>query len=145
MKKIVVLLVFATCICVCNGVEIKLLNAIKSVESSGNASAIGDNGKAVGAYQLHKVYVDDVNNILKNKGSKIRFTYSDRFNAHKSRVMTYIYLNHYGKVYERKTGKKASLEVLARIHNGGPSGYKKQATLKYWHKVKKRLEKNTNK
>ena len=138
MKKIVVLFVFA--VCVCNGVEIKLLNAIKNVESSGNASAIGDNGKAVGAYQIHKVYVDDVNNIMERKGFKTRFTYSDRFNAHKSRIMTCVYLNHYGKVYERKTGKKASLEVLARIHNGGPNGYKKQATLKYWHKVKKRLK-----
>lgn len=128
--------------CVCNGVEVtaKLLNAIKNVESSGNSSAVGDNGKAVGAYQIHKVYVDDVNKILKNKGFKTRFTYSDRFNAHKSRVMTCIYLNHYGKVYECKTGKKASLEVLARIHNGGPNGYKKQATMKYWNKVKKRLK-----
>lgn len=140
MKKIVVLMMFATCICVCNGVEIKLLNAIKNVESSGNSSAIGDNGKAVGAYQIHKVYVDDVNKILKNKGFKTRFTYDDRFNAHKSRVMTCVYLNHYGKVYERKTGKKASSEVLAKIHNGGPNGWKKQATVKYWNKVKKRLK-----
>ena len=140
MKKIVVLLVFAAC--VCNGAEVtaRLLNAIKFVESSGDASAIGDNGKAVGAYQLHKVYVDDVNNILKNKGSKIRFTYADRYNMHKSRVMTCIYLNHYGKLHERKTGKKASLEVLARIHNGGPNGWKKEATLKYWNKIKKRLK-----
>ena len=126
----------------CSAVEVTatLLNAIKSVESSGNASAIGDSGKAVGAYQLHKVYVDDVNNILKNKGSKIRFTYADRYNMHKSRVMTCIYLLHYGKVYERKTGKVATAEVLSRIHNGGPNGWKKQATVKYWHKIKKRLK-----
>ena len=140
MKKIVVLLMFAAC--VCNGVEVtaKLLNAIKNVESSGNSSAVGDNGKAVGAYQIHKVYVDDVNNILKNRGLKTRFKYTDRFNDKKSRIMTCIYLLHYGKVYERKTEKKANLEVLAKIHNGGPSGWKKQATVKYWHKVKKRLK-----
>ena len=34
-------------------------------------------------------------------------------------------------MYERKTGKKASLEVLASIHNGGSNGWKKEATLKY--------------
>ena len=141
MKKIVVVVIAIISInCSAAKVTVTLLNAIKGVESSGNSSAIGDNGKAVGAYQLHKVYVDDVNKIIKNKGFKTRFTYNDRFNAHKSRVMTLIYLKHYGKVYERKTGKKASLEVLARIHNGGPSGYKKQATVKYWEKVKKRLK-----
>ena len=126
----------------CSAVEVtaRLLNAIKGVESSGNSSAIGDNGKAVGAYQLHKIYVRDVNNILKNKGSKICFTYADRYNMHKSRYMTCIYLLHYGKVYERKTGKVATAEVLSRIHNGGPDGWKKKSTLKYWYKVKKRLK-----
>jgi hypothetical protein len=50
--------------------------------------------------------------------------------------MTIIYLNHYGKVYEKKTGKKATCEVLSRIHNGGPNGYKNPKTIKYWNKVK---------
>jgi len=30
-------------------------------------------------------------------------------------------------------------EKLARNWNGGWSGYKKQSTLKYWHKVKAQL------
>ena len=141
MKNIIIVIIAIIAIN-CKAVEVKtkLLNAIKTVESNGKSDAIGDNGKAVGAYQLWKTYVDDVNNILKNKGSKIRFTYNDRFNAHKSRVMTLIYLKHYGKVYERKTGKVATDEILAKIHNGGPNGWKKQATEKYWNKIKAELK-----
>jgi hypothetical protein len=40
---------------------------------------------------------------------------------------------------DRYAPKGASDEVLARIHNGGPKGYKKTATVKYWNKVKKEL------
>lgn len=44
--------------------DARLLNALVWVESSRNEKAIGDNGKAVGLLQLHKIYVDDVNRIL---------------------------------------------------------------------------------
>jgi hypothetical protein len=34
------------------------------------------------------------------------------------------------------------MEILARMHNGGgKSGFVKQTTIKYWHKVKQQLEK----
>ena len=35
-----------------------LLDAIEWVESKGDPAAIGDGGDAVGAYQIHKIYVD---------------------------------------------------------------------------------------
>ena len=112
-----------------------LVNAIATVESGGDSKAIGDGGKALGMFQLHKVYVQDVNRILKRKA----YTYEDRMNPKKSREMTIVYLKYYGWVYESKTGKPATLEVLARIHNGGPNGWAKPATEKYWLKVKKAL------
>ena len=113
----------------------KLLNAISVVESGKEANAVGDSGKALGCFQLHKIYVRDVNNIL---GRKV-YSYSDRLNPNKAKAMTVIYLKHYGRVYARKTGKRATLEVLARIHNGGPNGWSKPATKEYWLKVKKAL------
>lgn len=113
----------------------KLLNAISVVESSKKANAVGDGGKALGLFQLHRIYVRDVNNILGRKC----YSYSDRLNPNKSKDMTVIYLKHYGRAYERKTGKPATLEVLARIHNGGPNGWAKPATKEYWLKVKKAL------
>lgn len=141
MKNIIIA-VIAIIATNCNAIELnsRLLNAICNVESNGNASAVGDNGKAVGAYQIHKKYVTDVNRICKIKGFKIRFTFADRYNSHKSRIMTAIYLDFYGKVYEKKQGKIATAEILAKIHNGGPNGWKKQATEKYWRKVEKRLK-----
>ncbi|HQG06785.1 MAG TPA: hypothetical protein PLX18_11665 [Anaerohalosphaeraceae bacterium] len=45
-------------------------------------------------------------------------------------------MTHYGKRYKRITGKPATLEILARIHNGGPDGWKKISTAAYAAKVK---------
>jgi len=104
-----------------------LLNAIAVVESRNDPNAVGDGGKAIGAYQIHRIYVDDVNSIL---GWRF-FSYKDRWSAAKSREMVGVYLRHYGK------GK--SLEAMARIHNGGPKGDKKKSTLDYLEKIKKEL------
>lgn len=118
-----------------------LYEAIATVESNGNDYAIGDNGNAVGRYQIWKVYVDDVNRICKLNGLKRRYTYADRTNPEKSLEMVKLYTWFYAKRYERLTGKKATAEIKARIHNGGLNGWKKTATVKYWHKVKKEMAK----
>lgn len=113
-----------------------IYSAIATVESRNNDFAIGDNGRSIGRYQITKIYVDDVNRI-----AGTRFTCADRNNPQKSRKMVEIYLAHYSKRYTRLTGKPVTDEVKARIHNGGPDGFKKHSTVKYWHKVKKVLEK----
>ena len=46
-------------------------------------------------------------------------------------------MNHYAT--QARLGHAPTDEDLARIHNGGPNGYKKSATLGYWEKVKKYL------
>ena len=127
-----------------------LLNAIEFVESGGDANAVGDNGKAVGAYQIHKIYVDDVNRILQEDhlykheiSPEISpvFTYGDRLDKAKSRQMTRIYLRHYGKSsYHYGNGDMYYYGVVARIHNGGPKGHLKESTKPYWQKVKARME-----
>jgi hypothetical protein len=110
-----------------------MLNGIELVESGGDPWAIGDGGEAVGSYQIHKIYVDDVNRILDKRMIVHRdfpFTYKDRYDPKKSREMATIFLKHYG----------GSTEEMARKHNGGPQGHKKKATEKYWAKVKARME-----
>lgn len=107
----------------------RLLDAICAVESGGKADAIGDNGKAVGAYQIHPAVVADVNRLT---GS--HYTLADRLNPAKSRAMCRAYLAHYG---ERAGGTD---EAHARVWNGGPKGAKKAATVGYWKRVKARLE-----
>ena len=103
-----------------------MLDAIEWVESKGDPWAVGDDGKAVGAYQIHKIYVDDVNRITRPG----IITFKERSDPEKSRRMVTIYLNHYGGTFEE----------MARKHNGGPNGHKKPSTEAYWEKVKARME-----
>jgi hypothetical protein len=127
----------------------ELLDAIEWVESKGDAFAIGDNGEAVGAYQLHKIYVDDHNriSILYNRtmedagreGYHKYYNYDDRFDKKKSRLMVDLYTWEYGCNAVRKHGIGLD-EARARVHNGGPNGCEKESTLLYWEKVKARME-----
>lgn len=104
-----------------------LISALIIVESSGNDLAIGDHGKAIGALQIHKEVVLDVNRIT---GSSYR--HQDMTNRVQARAVCEAYLRHYGR--------GATPEQLARRWNGGPAGDRKQATEAYWQKVKKHLK-----
>ena len=119
---------------------IALLPILCQVESGNNPAALGDYSRgeyrAIGVLQIWKIVVDDVNRIQK----KEVFTYKDRSDRLKSLRMAEIYLTHYGRHLEKK-GVEVNIEVLARVWNGGPTGYKKKSTEKYWEKVKKELEK----
>jgi hypothetical protein len=102
--------------------------AIEQVESGGDATAIGDNGLAVGILQIHPTMVDDVNRILGEK----EYTLDDRKDVARSREMFAVYSNHYTPC--------GDAEKVARRWNGGPRGDRKRATMKYWRKVSKALE-----
>jgi hypothetical protein len=106
----------------------QLLDVIAQVESENHSDAVGDGGHARGMYQLHRRYWQDGTRIL-----KVKWNYSLAFKAEKSRRVVKAYLLHYGK------GK--SLLDMARIHNGGPNGHKKNATLPYARKIAKILYK----
>lgn len=130
MKKLLILLF----ICNINIYGYDVYDAIKEVESGGDCKAIGDNGKAVGAYQLHEIYVKDANRI-----SGKRYTLEDRYDEKKSLEMVKIVTTYYGNYYKKKTGKEVTPEIIARIHNGGASGWNKSSTISYWDKVKSKL------
>jgi len=118
-----------------NAVDIKLLKALEQVESNGKILSIGDHGKAYGCLQIWKVVILDVNRI-----SKSNFKHKDAFNRKKAFKIAEIYLNYWGKIYEKRTGKKVTNEVYARVWNGGCYGWKKKSTIKYWNKVKGKLK-----
>jgi len=104
---------------------VRLLAAIKQVESGGNPNAVGDQGKALGAFQIWECYWQD---------SKISGCYQDCKDPKYAEYVVRAYLARYAP-----KGKTVTLEMLARIHNGGPRGYLKPATLKYWLKIQKVL------
>ena len=109
---------------------VRLLAAIKQVESGGNPNAIGDQGKALGVFQIWKSYWQDGVAYVPSIGG----CYQDCKDPKYAEFVVRAYLARYAP--KRRT---VTLEMLARIHNGGPRGYLKPATLKYWHKVQRVL------
>lgn len=105
-----------------------LISALIIVESSGNDLAVGDRGQAIGALQIHKSVIIDVNRFY---GTHYR--HQDMTNRVQARAVCEAYLKHYGR--------GCTTEQLARKWNGGgPRGDKYPATLAYWRKVQKHLK-----
>lgn len=93
-------------------------------ESRGDANAIGDDGKAVGVLQLHKIMVDDANRISKMKGYDKKYTYNDRFSEEKSIEIFNIVQNYYNKSLDHTK----ALEIW---NSGHPDSYKEEIFKKY--------------
>lgn len=97
--------------------------ALHHVETSGRLGPIeGDNGAALGPLQIHRAYWQD---------SGVPGRYSDCADLAYSRRVVTAYLRRYA----RAAWDRADVMALARVHNGGPMGMKKRATLAYGRKV----------
>lgn len=104
----------------------RILNAIRQVETGGcknPSEAVGDGGKAIGPFQIHQSYWADA----VEHDPSIGGVYADCKNEAYARRVVIAYLSRYCKSWTD--------ENVARIHNGGPSGGKRKATVKYWRKV----------
>jgi len=112
---------------------LSLILAIIMVESGGDIYAVGDNGKAYGCMQIHQAVVTDVNRVYGTT-----YTHDDMFNRGYSIDVFIKYTDLY--CTKRRLGREPTFEDLARCWNGGPMGYKKKSTIKYWEKVKKEME-----
>ena len=107
-----------------------LVDAIHIVETGGRLGPItGDNGKALGPLQIHWVCWKDAN--------MPDGTYADCSDLSYAKRVFARYMARYAT--ERRLGRPVTDEDRARIWNGGPNGYRKEATLGYWAKVRKEL------
>ena len=111
--------------------------AIMAVESGGDTRAIGDNGHAIGPFQLWPVMVEEANRINGIIGDPQRFTSEDRYSMDKSVQMFRIYQTYWLK--KRPVEGMDESEVMARRWNGGCRGETKSATLPYWDKVRQAM------
>jgi soluble lytic murein transglycosylase-like protein len=111
----------------------KFVHAIGWVESKNNPNSVGDGGRAIGEFQIWKVYWMDAIQY----SPKIGGEYKDCYNPDYALKIMTAYLNRYAK----DAIKNNNFETLARVHNGGPMGYKKSATKVYWLKVKDAIDK----
>lgn len=109
-----------------------ILDAIRTVETGGESDpdrAIGDKGRALGAYQIHLSYWIDATEkdpALRALGYE---SVTDRAIAER---VVIAYLTRYAPDWK--------LETVARIHNGGPRGHKKESTLDYARRVRAAME-----
>jgi hypothetical protein len=129
------LLSFILCI---NVTSTDFLDAVCKVESNCNPSAIGDNGNAIGAYQIWKSYWQDA----VEHDPSIGGVYKDCLNKAYSEKIVRAYMDRYAT--ERRLGRPVTDEDRARMHNGGPravwaTGKKKRNLDIYWGKVKREL------
>ena len=114
----------------------RILQAIQQVETGGckdPESAVGDGGRAIGAFQIHRAYWQDATEFDKSIGG----VYADCKNTEYARKVVMAYMTRYCKVWTN--------ESVARIHNGGGNILKRQgtkawtATTVYWNKVQQQL------
>ena len=100
-----------------------LLKAIRTVESNDNPGAVGDNGQALGAYQIHQTYWIDA-----NMGGKYA-NVTDRNYA--TRCVVLYWRRHCPDALER-----GDLKTLAMTHHSGPSA---RFDADYWRKIERAL------
>jgi hypothetical protein len=98
--------------------------ALHVVETSGRTGPIlGDGGRALGPLQIHRAYHAD---------SRVAGDYSRVADLDYSKRVATAYL----KRYAPAAWKAGDVEVLARVHNGGPRGHLKPATKGYGVRVR---------
>jgi hypothetical protein len=106
----------------------RFFSALHAVETSGRTGPIlGDGGKALGPYQIHRDYWQD---------ARVPGRYEDVASEPYARRVVVAYLHRYapGAVARR------DYQTLARIHNGGPAGARKASTLPYWRRFQTKLQ-----
>jgi hypothetical protein len=102
--------------------------ALHQVETSGRQGAIlGDNGRSLGPLQISRAYHAD---------SRVAGSYEQVTDLAYARRVATAYL----KRYAPDAWAKGDVATLARIHNGGPKGHKKTATLAYADKVRRAMQ-----
>ena len=106
----------------------QIYNVIKHVETNNRELAVGDNGKAYGVVQIHKICVDDINRIYKTS-----YTHQDAFDKTCSREMFMLYIAAGVKRFKRKYDKDPTEGQIVRMWNGSIyNGYNKRSTVKYY-------------
>ena len=110
----------------------KLLDAIRKVESNGDCSKIGKVGE-LGCYQIRECFWIDA---LEHDPS-IGGEYEDVIDREYAEKCIHAYWDRYAT--EKRLRRPVTDEDRARIHNGGPNGYKKTSTIKYWNNIQDEL------
>lgn len=119
----------------------KLVDAIAAVESGNNPTAIGDQGRARGAWQLHEGAVNHVNQLFHTS-----YVWpQDALNPTTARQIVKLYLIILGYTYPENVYTKQyflNIEKCVRKYNGGYKHWNSAAASRYWQKIQRALRAN---
>jgi hypothetical protein len=107
----------------------EIREVLKQVETNNNPDAMGDDGCSFGVLQIRQGVIKDV-----NRAHDTSFTHNDAFDVRISEQLFDLYVTIWADNLENKLGRKATVEDIVRIWNGGPTGYKKHSTKHYFKK-----------
>ena len=120
----------------------KFWESIQEVET-GNCknplNAVGDQGRSIGPYQIMRDYYNDAvqqNPSLTNGGRSYENVMGPGSQTYGIEVGN-AYMERYAT--QERLGHTPTTEDHARIHNGGPNGYKNPNTESYWEKVERAM------
>lgn len=121
-----------------DGEKINILDLLESIiviESGENDSHINIREGAIGCLQIRECVLHDV-----REKCNLHVEPDMRYDRVASMKIAIAYLLYWGNKYEKKNKESMTAQVLCRIWNGGPTGYRKSSTLSYWEKVRQQLE-----
>ncbi len=104
----------------------EIRDVLKHVETDYNLKAIGDAGASWGILQIQKRVILDVN---RKYGTS--YTHQDVFELNCAEEIFELYIQMWTEHLEKKENRLPTEEDIVRIWNGGPTGYKRDTTLKY--------------
>ena len=119
-------------------------DAVRQVESAGQAAAVGDGGRSLGAYQIQRDYWADA---CEAGGVDWIWRETVLSAAHSEQVMRWYFQRYCPGPLQRITDGEplaGDFEQLARTHNGGPAGPNKQSTLRYWRRIRAVMAQEAN-
>ncbi len=114
------------------------IDALAEIESGMNDAAYNANEQAVGRYQIRPVYLADANAFLGTT-----YTILEMQDPEKAERVVRGYLTRYAQLFNERHGKMPSPSQLARIHNGGPTGWAKDCTKVYGEKFRAAFGRDT--
>ena len=120
--------------------------AIRQVESGGErdlAEAVGDQGRAIGPYQIWRCYWEDAAAADPSIGGRYEDVRDERYAERAMLAYWRRWCPEALAAAQADPGacmpRAAAFKVLARTHNGGPRGALHRSTLAYWRRVQAEL------
>ena len=143
MKKLAAIILLAVALPGQGYTWANTLQAIRHVETGGlprgGLGAKGDGGNAIGPYQIWRIYHTDAAEKDRNLKDYRKCLESEDYSVRVVRAYMARYAPKALRRLESKCGTLADVERICRIHNGGPKGYGKNSTVRYWKKAKTQI------